>query len=206
MAPRGFGGRIVTASIVREIAERAQQFKILHLAMAFGLPCYFMPDLPILRAMLEFNGQSAADDLPMELPSDLPDDDERLVYSAREVMTKASTLRGDIVGKDLMSVAMILGATRIGDMIQSGGHSKADVPLLQFARHYRNACAHGDRWEFRGTEPKTEATCRHLTLTSALHGQRATYTAVSPRLHVEFLDDIANYFLPGSVAPPVRQP
>lgn len=152
MAPRRFDERLVdvTAPVVREIAERAQQFKVLHLAMAFGLPCYFLPGLPILRTMLEFNGATESDDMPLELPSDLPGEDERLVYSAREVMTKASMLRGDIVGKDLMSVAMILGAIRIGDMILSGGYLKSDVPLLQFARHYRNACAHGDRWEFRG--------------------------------------------------------
>lgn len=188
----------------QEIAERAQQLKILHLALSLSLTSFFDPDLPLLRTTLKFTDPTAHD-VPLELPSDLPGDDERIVYSSREVLTKASMLRGDIVGRDLMSVSMILGATRIGDMIQSGGHSKADMPLLQFARHYRNACAHGDRWEFRGTEPKTEATCRHLTLTPSLHGQRATYTSVSPRLHVEFLDDIANYFLPGSVAPPMRQ-
>jgi hypothetical protein len=103
-----------------------------------------------------------------------------------------------------MSISMLLGGTRIGDLIIKGNHSRRDVPLLQFARHYRNACAHGDRWEFKPGQPETPAVCRGLTITSNLHGQRATWTSVSPRLYVEFLDDISNYFLPGSVPPPQR--
>jgi hypothetical protein len=188
--------------VVPEIAQRAQEFKILNLALQFGMAAFFLPDLPILRALLQFNGQSPDDDLPMHLLSDVPGDETRLTFSAREVMSKASQLRGEILGHDFMSIAMMTGATRIADMIQSGGYSRTDVPLLQFARHYRNACAHGDRWEFRPGEPKYQASCRHLTLTPALHGQRATFATVSPRLHVEFLDDITNYFLPGAVAPP----
>jgi len=191
-------------SAVLEIAERAQQLKIMHLALSLALPSFFDPELPLLRTVLKFTDPNATD-VPFELPSDLSGDDQRLVYSSREILSKASALRGPIVGQDLMAVSMMVAATRIGDMIQSGGYTKTDVPLLQFARHYRNACAHGDRWEFRGVEPRTEATCRHLTLAPSLHGRRATFATVSPRLHVEFLDDIANYFLPGSVPPPRRQ-
>lgn len=176
----------------------------MHLALNLALPSFFDPELPLLSTVLKFTDPNAAD-VPCELSDDRPSGDERLVYSSREVLTKASALRGAVVGEDLISVSMMLGATRIGDMILFGGHSKSDVPLLQFARHYRNACSHGDRWEFRRDEPKTAATCRHLTLTAALHGQRATFSTVSPRLHVEFLDDLANYFLPGSVPPPQHQ-
>ena len=99
---------------------------------------------------------------------------------------------------------MLLGATRIGDLILQGNYSKTTEPLLQFARHFRNACAHGDRWYFTNGEPKHPASCRGLTLDAALDGKRATYETVSPRLYLEFLDDISNYFLPGSVPPPSR--
>jgi hypothetical protein len=99
---------------------------------------------------------------------------------------------------------MLLGGTRIGDMILQGNYSKRDEPLLQFARHFRNACAHGDRWSFRDGEPKYTASCRDLTLDASLEGKRATYDTVSPKLYLEFLDDISNYFLPGSVPPPSR--
>jgi hypothetical protein len=83
-------------------------------------------------------------------------------------------------------------------MIDQGGHRDRREPLLEFARHYRNACAHGDRWSFRAGEPCFPASCRQLTVTAALHGQKATWTTVGPRLHVEYLDDIADHFAPGS--------
>ena len=54
-------------------------------------------------------------------------------------------------------------------------------------------------WHSALTSP---ATCRGLTLTDDLHGKRATLEAVSPRLYVDFLDDIANHFVPGRVPPP----
>jgi hypothetical protein len=120
----------------------------------------------------------------------------------REILTKLTTLRGPIVGNDLMAVAMLLGATRLGDMILEAGLSSREEPLLQFARHFRNAAAHGDRWEFRGDEPQYPAECRDLALTQDLHGQRATWVTVDPKRYVEFLDDISNHFLPGSVPPP----
>jgi hypothetical protein len=36
------------------------------------------------------------------------------------------------------------------------------------------------------------------------NGKRATFKTVSPKLYVEFLDDISNYLLPGAVPPPTR--
>jgi len=84
---------------------------------------------------------------------------------------------------------MMLGATRLGEMIQTGGHPQASVPSLQFARHCRNACAHGDRWEFRGAEPKTSATCGHLTLSPALHASHLHY--LSPNRKIDLGDEIA---------------
>ena len=89
-------------------------------------------------------------------------------------------------------------------MIRQGNYSRRTEPLLQFARHFRNACAHGDRWYFKNGEPKHPASCRGLTLDASLDGRRATYETVSPRLYIEYLDDISNYFQPGLVPPPAR--
>lgn len=125
------------------------------------------------------------------------EDEEGLEFSLREILTKVTYIRGDTLGQDLLSLAMLLGATRIGDMIMLGKHGSTDEPLLQFARHFRNARAHGDRWNFRKGEPAHPAACRDLVLTASLHGQRATWETVSPR-YVEFLDDISNFFVPGS--------
>ncbi len=79
-----------------------------------------------------------------------------------------------------------------------------DVPLLQFARHFRNACAHGDRWHFNADQPKYPAALRNLVLTRDLRGQQATFVTVSPWHFIEFLDDLSNHFAPGSVPPPTR--
>lgn len=124
----------------------------------------------------------------------------------REIMTKLTRLQGEVVAHDLLSVAMLLGGTRLGDMITQGNHGRSDVPLLQFARHFRNACAHGDRWHFIGNEPQHPAACRDTVLTAALHGRRATYETVGPRRYVEFLDDLSNYFAPGTVPAPTEEP
>lgn len=186
-----------------EIAQRAQELKVAHLALMLAVPSIFHPDLPLLQTLLMINRQPLDADLPIYLAHD-GSDGEQMVYSAREVLTKATRLRGEIVGNDLMSMSMLLGGTRIGDMIAKGGHSRGDVPLLQFVRHYRNVCAHGDRWNFKPGQPDTAAVCRGLTLTAELHGKRATWESVSPRLYIELLDDVTNYFLPGSVPPPLQ--
>lgn len=62
------------------------------------------------------------------------------------ILTLASQLREKIMGVDLMSASMLVGGTRIGDLIRQSGPWPRDQPLIQFARHFRNACAHGDRW------------------------------------------------------------
>lgn len=99
-------------------------------------------------------------------------DEEKVSFSAREVLTKLTALRGDIVSQDILSIAMLLGATRLGDMILQAGLSRRDEPLLQFARHFRDAAAHGDRWSFRQGQPETPAACRDLVLAANMVGGR----------------------------------
>lgn len=176
-----------------EIARRAQELKVAHLAVMLALPAFFHPTTPLLSLLLTMNGQSPQDDLPVQL-SNAPDDPDRLEYSAREVFSAATRLSGDAVGRDFMSMSMLLGGTRLGDMVLAGGYSRSSVALLQFTRHFRNACAHGDRWHFKNGEPRTAARCRGLTLRPELHGVRATWVTVGPRLYVEFLDDVTAYF------------
>ena len=73
---------------------------------------------------------------------------ECLSFSARQIFTAATRLRGEAVGHDLMSISMLQAGLRLGDMIRKGDHYRDDVPLLQFAYHFRNACGHGDAWIF----------------------------------------------------------
>lgn len=188
-----------------EIAQRAQELKVMYLGLMLTLPSMLDPTFPVLRTELARAGVAPDGDLPFHLYHSASDDKESLVYSVREILMKVAMLRGDILGKDLLSISMLLGGTRIGDMISQRGRYPDDVPLLQFARHFRNACAHGDRWNFRNNEPKYPAACRDVVVTRALQDQRATLETVSPRRYVEFLDDISNHFVPGSVPPPGRE-
>ncbi|MDQ3576472.1 MAG: hypothetical protein M3443_02490, partial [Actinomycetota bacterium] len=182
---------------VEQIAIRAQEFKIAYLAQQQALVAMMHPQLPLLQFMRSVTGNPPGGDLPLQVRGKR-DPDKVLSYSMSEVLTHATTLRGEIV-IDLMAAGMLVAATRLGDMITEGGHGRRDVPLLQFARHFRNACAHGDRWHFTNDEPKTPAVCRDLTLTEELRGTKATWTTVDPRLFIEFLDDLSNHFLPGLV-------
>jgi hypothetical protein len=187
----------------QQIAQRAQELKLLHLAHHAVVFQLLDPNLPLLRWELFRNGSPPDGDYPIVV-NDQPGG-PGIAYSAREVFTKLATMRGDVLAADLLSIAMIQAATRLGDMIIAGGHGRTDQPLLQFARHYRNACAHGDRWHFRGDEPRHPAACRDLVITKDLQGQKATFQTVTPRQHVDFLDDLANYFMPGAVPPPADE-
>lgn len=185
----------------QEIATRAQEMKVLVLALNVGIISVLHPDLPLMQTPLTtIAGLPPNSDFPVHVMNN--GDKQRgrapLKFSAREILTYASQLRSDDYIDGLLSIGMINSAVRVGDMIDQGGHRNKQEPLIEFARHYRNACAHGDRWSFRQGEPKHPASCRGVGVTAALQGQKATWTTVGPRLHVEYLDDITNYFAPGT--------
>ena len=184
-----------------QIALRAQEHKVLFLGMNLAIPAMLHPDVPLLDWTRQLVGAASDADIPLVL-SGSPGDRERLSFSARDVLTKLSALRGEVVAHDVLSIAMLLGATRLGDMIRQADLSRRDEPLLQFARHFRNAAAHGDRWSFHEGQPDRHAACRDLVLTPDMNGRRATWETVSPKRYVEFLDDLTNYFVPGLVPPP----
>src|SRR3712207_7079581 len=56
----------------------------------------------LARAQLPPDG-----DMPFHLYHDAQDNKESLVYSGREILTKMTMLRGDILGKDLLSIGML---------------------------------------------------------------------------------------------------
>lgn len=188
-----------------EIACRARDLKAVVLAQQLSIAAIMDPRLPLLRVMQQQLQAGPEADIPLDLTGEPGTDGLRL--SVREVLTVASRLREKALGEDLMTGSMLTAATQLGDMIHTGGHGRTDVPLLQFARHLRNAAAHGNRWHFTGSQPVHLATCRHVTLTAGLHGQRAFWGGglVTPLLFVLFLDDVTNYFVPG-LAPEPRRP
>jgi hypothetical protein len=189
-----------------EIAHRAQEFKVIALAQQLSVLAIIHPELPLLRFHQQLVQVGPDIDIPLDLHGGVGHDILRL--SVREILTAAAKLRGPALSNDLMAMAMLTAATQLGDMITNGGHTRREVPLLQFARHFRNAAAHGNRWHFGPGEPKSPASCRHLTLTPDLHGQRAAWGGggVTPLLFVYFLDDLSNHFASGLVPPPQTVP
>lgn len=183
------------------LALRAQELKLVFLGLMMALPSLLDPSLPILSTELRRAGVGPDQDMPIVIHDG---EEEKLQYSLREVLTKVTRLRGDALSRDLMSIGMMQGVTRLHDILLQDGLMRRNVPLLEFVAHFRNACAHGDRWHFRKGEPSPQypATHRRLALTPNLHGTRATWTTVTPRLYLEMLDDISNYFRPGTVPIP----
>jgi hypothetical protein len=209
--PARIGSRCYVAAVsqqgstAQDIAQRAQEFKLVFLGFSAVVPQLVDPHLPLLRWELFRGGSPLDGDYPI-LVNDQPGG-PGIAYSARETFTKLATVRGDVLRHDLLSIAMVQAAIRLGDMVTTcvPWSQRKDQPLLEFARHYRNACAHGDRWHFARDEPRNPAACRDLVITSGLQGRKATYQTVAPRHHIEFLDDLANYFVPGYVPPPAEE-
>jgi hypothetical protein len=183
-----------------DITLRALQLKALYLGTTLAVPALLDPNLPILQHILKSTGRPTSSDIDYYIGGN-ESSNEKIAFSSRQVLTTVSQLRGEVVSDDMLASSMLLGAVRIGDMIQKSGLSSTQAPLLQFARHFRNACAHGDIWEIRNSaiidgKLKHPARLRELEITPDLNGKRATMKTVHPKLYVEFLDDIAKYFMP----------
>lgn len=175
-----------------QIARRADELRVTGLAQLLSVPVLMHPSLPILTHTLAVSGLPSDADMPVNL---LDDTGSGLQLSARDILTTVTTLTGDSVTHDLMSGAMLGGAVRVGDMIDKFKFRDAASPLMEFARHFRNACAHGDQWSFKGAEPKHPASTQRLVLDASMNGIKATWTTVSPLEYFRFLDEIHAHFL-----------
>ncbi|WP_044494919.1 hypothetical protein [Nesterenkonia massiliensis] len=174
------------------IARRAADYRIVHLAHGFSVTAMLHPSLPLHKFALDLTGSSTQGDTPLYV--DGPGDTD-LEFSAKEVLT-ALTRVEDRVATDLLSAGSLAAGLHIGDAIEKGGYRDFDNPLLEFARHYRNACAHGGDWDIRENKKYgwNPAILRDLELSPDLHGKRAVWGTVTPYLHLIFLDEIRAHF------------
>lgn len=176
------------------IARRACELQVIFLGLSVSLAVMLDPSLPVLRHLnARMNVADPLGDFPINLFYE-PNDRDALSFSARKVLTNMTELSNDARVKDLMTIGMMQGGIRIGDLIIAGQHGRKDVPLLQFCRHFRNACAHGEKWHFNDAEPKYPASVRGRKLNASMHGQPVMWTWMSPRLYAEWLADVAIYF------------
>ena len=71
------------------------------------------------------------------------------------------------------------------------GRARQGRPTARVCSHLRNACAHGNRWHFKGTEPSRPASLRRRTLDASLHGSQAIPDWLGPGDYLDYLDDLA---------------
>lgn len=188
------------------IANRAETFKWTFLGYQLAIPMLHVPEfsdiwfdqLWRLTDPLNYVPPAQHDDFPITV-SNRPTDRNKIYY-AREVVKHMGVVRGEEMKAAVLPIIMITGATTIGDMIIKGGFSKRDEPLLQFARHLRNACAHGNAWHLKNGEPSSPAECAGFVVEATLQGEQAAFGTVGAWLYLEFLDQIRDYFkaLPSS--------
>lgn len=177
-----------------DISRRAGELGDLYLGLMAALPAVLHPSLPLLRVYAEQFGQPADSPVVVERK----DGTRHSTTPIFEVLRRASTLRGEVMRNDLMAVAALQGATRIGDMIDQASARDSSSPLLEFARHLRNASAHGDRWHFQHGEPRHPAALRGRTLDASLHGSKVMFEWLAPGDYLDFLNDIEARFASGS--------
>ncbi|MCM1012717.1 MULTISPECIES: hypothetical protein [Brevibacterium] len=174
-----------------DIAEAANSLKTLFITQNLSLVAMLHPGAPILEWHRELTGAPRDADIPVDLMK--RDTDEGVRFSALQAFEYVRELPSADVQKDLLAGPMLLGATKIGNLLIRHDLNRSERPLTQFARHFRNAAAHGDSWYFKGEEPKSPAYTRDVCLDQSLDGSRATFETVGPYEYVMFLDEIAAF-------------
>lgn len=175
---------------VERIAQLADELKIGFCGLSLAILPLADPRQPLMAIYRHLYEQTADSPLVIYRNDGTPHSAERLTA----IFTKASSTAGAGLGEDLLNFATMHGAARLGDAIQRAGLSDRTSPLLQFVRHFRNACAHGDRWHFQNAEPRQPAELRGIVLTSALHGSKAAGGTVGAGDYLDMLDDVAAHF------------
>lgn len=176
-------------SAASDIADQAESLKTAFVGLQLSVPMLMHPQAPLL----DFYATVA--EMPAEAPVQIRRQDNTVHSdeSIGEILRRIPTMPGAGLQKDLLPLTAIYGAMILGDRLQQAQLMRADEPLLQFARHLRNACARGNRWHFRGGEPKhkAELELRGRRLDASLHGSKALYDWLGPGDYLDFLDDLA---------------
>ncbi len=174
-----------------DLMVAAEQYRSTFLAITLSAPMILDPSKPIVEWNRFYTGITPPDSIPLTLGGR---GDLDLVLDLNSVIDDVLQHNSSELVQDLLAMGMVLSATKIGELIDRGDFRNNESPLLQFARHYRNACAHNRRWSFKSHEPAHPAALRDLEIDNSLHGRIAPYGTVSPADHLYFLDDISAYF------------
>ena len=184
---------IIDLPSAAHLARRAEELRIIFLGLNMAVFAMSLPSYPLLRAVNEACGNFGT---PVDQPVAVGDEslglEER--FSALEVLQKLVNLSGDSRVEDVMHVAMMQGAIRMGALVDAGDFRDPNDPLLEFTRHFRNACAHDGKWHFRNGEPRARAELRGRSLEASMHGAQALWSWVTPYLYMQWLADMRDHF------------
>lgn len=178
------------APTTSDIAKTARDLGNGFLALQLAWLALLDPSVPLLRVWKELGRQD-----PMSPFHVIRNDGTK--HSSRpisEILIEAASTPGAGMGGDLLKFPAMYGGVRVADDLKSAGILPAPTePLLEFARHFRNACAHGNRWHFVGNQPQNPAELRGLTLDASMHGSEALFKWVGPGDYLDYLDDLVDF-------------
>lgn len=180
----------ITPARIGLIAHHA---RVLHVSHEVAADAMMSPDQPLLHWHLSRFPPDPSGDAPIDIPGP---GDTTLRFSARETLTAIQRTGHEDLRHDIIATGMILGTLRLADAVEKGGYHLYDEPLLEFLRHYRNACAHGGRWRMKvsKTHGWNKAALRGLELHPDLDGEVAVLGTVDRAMHLHLLEDVASYF------------
>ncbi|GAA4389592.1 hypothetical protein [Brevibacterium pityocampae] len=171
-----------------DIVDAANSLKTLFLAQNLTMTAMLLPGSPVLQAYHEMLGSPPDSDLPIDLMK--RDTDEGLRFSAKQAFDYVQKLPSLKVQKNILAGPMLSGALTIGNLLIDGSLIDPTDPLTQFAKHFRNAAAHGDKWHFDAKEPRYPAHTANVKLDRSFQNRRATFETVGPYEYFTYLDEI----------------
>ena len=108
------------------------------------------------------------------------------LYSSISLIQDNAQYNIEFLGGLLMTIISF-----VGDALKRNKYFTKS-PELEFFRHLRNAISHGNRFYFKGDEPKRPAKFRNFVLDKSLHGQPALFDYMSPGDVFDLFDEIEN--------------
>lgn len=173
-----------------EISRTALDLKSAYLGLFVAAHLAVLPGEPLLQAW-----RSVWPHIPDPTLRLSASDGSHEDYRVAAVLSDLSRLGFKSMGHSILTSSQIATAISIGDLVtQSPVYDPSD-PLHQFLRHYRNGCAHGDRWRVDPRVLKNPARFRDITIDYSMDGRRTTET-VPPLRHVQLLQALADHFGP----------
>jgi len=106
--------------------------------------------------------------------------DENVTFSFRKSVQPLVSGKSDHHRLLSITAKQLIGHS--WEILRINGHVPAyDEPVLEFFRHIRNGCFHGNSFHFQGEEPRNPAQWRDLEITKANQDKRIFRTDLSEK-------------------------